>query len=409
MQKKVSVIVPVYNSEKYLYDCLDSICNQKYSNLEIILVDDGSTDSSGTICDDYAKMDSRIYVIHKKNGGAHNALVAGIEIAEGEFIGFVDSDDWIDSDMYRCLVDTIGDSDLISSGIRWYGKDGTIVQTRYDALPPGIYDAQDNNTCRKFFIRDGAYEGVGVGGITNNRVCKLFRTSLVKSVYRQADQKIVNGEDFLFCFLYLLRCKTIKVIHSAFYNYRYNESSVTHNPNPRFLEERARLYDTMLSAIKDYSKDDMLYTFFQQRFLYELYSMLDYNLGINPSISFPMYRFPNEKLLSGKRIIVFGSGRCGISYIKLFLWNRLCSVVEWIDNNPSTIQIMNISPRLPNTILQTEYDYIVCAINNQNAAQNMIEQLMEMGVNRDVILWEKPINIFADVFLQSHSFDERVC
>ncbi len=104
---KISIVVPVYNVESYLKKCLDSIINQTYKNLEIILVDDGSTDNSVDICDEYAKRDNRIKVIHKKNGGLSDARNTGIEIATGNYIGFVDSDDWIDENMYKLLYNNL--------------------------------------------------------------------------------------------------------------------------------------------------------------------------------------------------------------------------------------------------------------------------------------------------------------
>jgi glycosyltransferase involved in cell wall biosynthesis len=104
MEKLISVIVPVYNVSKYLRQCVDSIINQSYKNLEIVLVDDGSTDSSGDLCDEYAKVDSRVKVIHKENGGLSDARNAGLDIATGEYVGFADSDDFIHCDMYRILA-----------------------------------------------------------------------------------------------------------------------------------------------------------------------------------------------------------------------------------------------------------------------------------------------------------------
>lgn len=102
---RISVIVPVYCAEKYIKRCVDSIICQTEKDLEIILVDDGSTDSSGLICDEYARLDSRVKVIHQKNSGVSMARNAGIEIATGRYIGFVDADDWIDKEMYQVLLD----------------------------------------------------------------------------------------------------------------------------------------------------------------------------------------------------------------------------------------------------------------------------------------------------------------
>lgn len=103
----ISVIIPVYNAENYLRRCLDSVLSQKNVGLEVILVDDGSTDCSGIICDEYAKRDERIIVLHQKNGGASNARNHGMQIAKGNYIGFVDSDDWIEDDMYCYLLELL--------------------------------------------------------------------------------------------------------------------------------------------------------------------------------------------------------------------------------------------------------------------------------------------------------------
>jgi glycosyltransferase involved in cell wall biosynthesis len=103
----ISIVIPIYNVEKELPECLESVINQTYTNLEIILVDDGSPDNCGAICEDYAKKDSRIVVVHKKNGGLSDARNAGVEVANGTYIGFVDSDDYIDNHMYDILYDAI--------------------------------------------------------------------------------------------------------------------------------------------------------------------------------------------------------------------------------------------------------------------------------------------------------------
>ena len=123
----ISVIVPVYNVELYLERCINSIINQTYQNLEIILIDDGSTDRSGEICDEYKKKDMRINVIHKQNGGSSSARNCGLEIAKGEYIGFVDSDDYIASDMYALLHQHMRDDvDLVSCRMARINKIGHV-------------------------------------------------------------------------------------------------------------------------------------------------------------------------------------------------------------------------------------------------------------------------------------------
>lgn len=111
MNKLISIIVPVYNADKFLSKCLDSILTQTYNNIEIILVNDGSSDKSGEICDEYAEKDSRIKVIHKENGGQSTARNCALDICKGDYIGFVDADDWISSDMFETLCKNLEQAD----------------------------------------------------------------------------------------------------------------------------------------------------------------------------------------------------------------------------------------------------------------------------------------------------------
>ena len=123
MNHKISVIIPVYNVEDYLSKCLQSVINQTYTNLEIILVDDGSTDNSGEICDEFSENDNRIKVIHQKNTGVSQARKIGIDVADGKYIGFVDADDWIEPDMYETLINKMKNSDIIMSGLFFHMND----------------------------------------------------------------------------------------------------------------------------------------------------------------------------------------------------------------------------------------------------------------------------------------------
>ena len=170
--EKVSVIVPVYNVEKYLKRCLDSIIDQTYSNIEIILIDDGSTDNSGTICDRYTKNDKRIIVIHKENGGLSSARNAGIEIATGKYLCFIDSDDYIENDMIEYLycgikkydvdIATCGFSNIYSTGRKeciTIPKED-IIYSKKDALDIHLLSGYiDDITCNKMFKKK-LYENI---------------------------------------------------------------------------------------------------------------------------------------------------------------------------------------------------------------------------------------------------------
>lgn len=130
MNPLISVIVPIYNVEKYLARCVDSIVNQTYKNLEIILVDDGSPDRCPKMCDDYAEKDSRIKVVHKKNGGLSDARNAGMAVATGEYISFIDSDDYVSDDFFECLLDVMNkeNSDIAECSVVKLYEDGHLEQ-----------------------------------------------------------------------------------------------------------------------------------------------------------------------------------------------------------------------------------------------------------------------------------------
>ena len=143
MNSLISVIVPIYNVEKYLDRCVDSIINQTYKNLEIILVDDDSPDNCPQMCDDYAKKDSRIKIVHKENGGLSDARNAGMKVATGEYVSFIDSDDYISLDFYETLLETIvdNDSDIVECGVVKFYEDNNFDEysddlkvTNYDTL-----------------------------------------------------------------------------------------------------------------------------------------------------------------------------------------------------------------------------------------------------------------------------------
>ena len=168
---KVSVVVPVYNVEQYLDACVQSLLAQTLGEIEIVLVDDGSTDRSGEMCDEWAGKDPRVTVYHKPNGGLMSAWKYGVERASAEYIGFVDSDDWVDADTYERLWAAAVEhgAELVTAGL--IKEDGT-QEKLLDALPSGLYDraAIESEILPRLIVCDR----VSVRGILPNRVTKLF-------------------------------------------------------------------------------------------------------------------------------------------------------------------------------------------------------------------------------------------
>ena len=208
----VSVIVPIYNVEKYLEKCIESIVNQTYKNLEIILVDDGSPDNCPAICDEWAQKDSRIKVIHKKNGGLSSARNAGLEVSNGEYISFVDSDDWLDENTFEELLENNDEqADFISFGLLEEFDTETHQKLRADTV---LYNQNE--------IFSNILNDNGIAGYACN---KLFKRSIIGD--DRFDETLMSCEDIDFCVRIAMKCRYVLHTDSKFYHYRQRKDSMT--------------------------------------------------------------------------------------------------------------------------------------------------------------------------------------
>lgn len=226
---KISIIVPVYNVEKYLSECLDSILNQLYKNIEIILINDGSKDNSGSICDEYAKKDKRIKVIHKENEGVSIARNVGVKNASGDYIAFVDSDDTIDKKIYTNMIKVINEtnSDLVMCRYKRVFNNGT-SEIEEEPLREGIYDEKQifNELILDMIGND--FSNMSKPLIMGSTCRCLYRKEIIDT-YNIKFPVIKIAEDMLFHLYYLASCNKVYVINEALYNYRYNDLSATKN------------------------------------------------------------------------------------------------------------------------------------------------------------------------------------
>lgn len=234
---KVSVVIPVYNVEKYLNECVDSVLNQTYSSYEIILVDDGSTDSSGSICDSYVIKDSRIRVFHKANGGLSSARNAGLEIAVGKYVYFLDSDDYISDQTLEKLVEVAekDNSDIVF----------------FDAV--SFADAEDNFKVSQNYIRKQNYKtGKGTAVFSEMQKNDEFHSAvpllfIKKDLLEQNDIYFIDGiyyEDMLFTYQVFCCSRVVSQIKEAFYHRRYRKNSImTSNKTPKHFASFTRVYE----------------------------------------------------------------------------------------------------------------------------------------------------------------------
>ena len=390
----LSIVVPVYNSAQYLKRCINSIINQTYHNLEIILVDDGSSDNSGEICDAYAKVDHRIRVIHKENGGQSDAQCKGIELAEGTYLGFVDSDDWIENNMYENLLKEAWGYDMITSGVQRHNTVEMPIVELKDALPARAYKTKEemayfyDNLMICKYRTDNRF----VEGVLHSKCSKLFKMSIVREIYRSANISVTNGEDWLFCILYVLKCASVKVTHECYYHYIHNEESVCNQVNFSFLKESNAFYLTVCEALKGHWKEESLIVQFQKWFLYRVIVLMPRFFRFNENISLLRYICPYLERLKGKKIVLFGAGRVGKDYYKEFLINEI-NVVLWVDNYHYDIQCYGMNIFSPDRISYIEYDYILCALFSRTKVDEIKTQLINLGISEEKILWEQPYDL----------------
>lgn len=235
MENLISIIVPVYNVELYLDKCMESIVNQTYKNLEIILIDDGSTDDSGKKCDEWARKDNRIKVIHKENGGVSSARNVGLEMAKGEYIGFVDSDDFIDENMYEMMHREIkkDEIDLVICGAKQitFNEKVELVKTEE-------YSYQVINQLEMFQKFYPLY-----GTVWN---CLFIKNKLNDIKF---NTKMYTAEDLNFVCHYILRCEGSGiVVKRDLYYYVRRETSTTKANN--FKIKRLKFHTDTLDAVK---------------------------------------------------------------------------------------------------------------------------------------------------------------
>lgn len=243
---KVSIIVPVYNAERYLRRCVASLVNQNYSNLEIILVNDGSTDGSGPLCDELTRNDFRMKTVHKKNGGLISAWKKGVENSTGEYLCFVDSDDWVDTDMVSGMAAflTGSDQEIISSDYV-IERDNGKSQFIWQKLQPGVYEGKNwEKVIPKLLGEENRY-------VCMSRCMKLISRRLIVENSKFCDPVIRTGEDTMIMFPSLIDCKRfVAMDRRAYYHYLYVQESMIHQYD-RGLFENIQLLKEIIDQIID--------------------------------------------------------------------------------------------------------------------------------------------------------------
>ena len=224
----ITIIIPVYNAEKYLHTCIDSVLKQTYKNLEILLIDDGSTDSGGNICDEYAQLDTRVRVVHKTNGGPSSARNIGLLNAIGDFISFIDADDYVDNDYIEKLKEKIENFDI------------AIINSNYEYKTFNKYQAM-------FYL---------VSSLNNAPWGKLYRRSIIGDI--KFEEGKTHGEDYDFLSRLIPNVTNIVLFKNFSYHYEERPNSITHSKfSPKTFDNiyyKDKVKNFILSLDKGYSE-----------------------------------------------------------------------------------------------------------------------------------------------------------
>lgn len=235
MNSLVTFILPVYNAESTIYRCLDSILKQTYCDYEVIIVDDGSIDNSGKICDSYSLRDNRFRVVHTENAGVASARQLGVSLATGEYVIHIDSDDWIESNMLSDMMNEISDADILVSDYYYNTKHGQTYVRQVDCT-----------------TSEELLEKIIKGEVFGSLWHKLIRRNLYQNIEFNTDLTFCEDQLLLFKILTTYQCKVIN-LHQAYYHYECNEGSITQRTDRDFFDNKIKYEDYALQVLSPLS------------------------------------------------------------------------------------------------------------------------------------------------------------
>lgn len=383
---KVSVIIPIYNCDETIKDCIESILDQTYSNMEIIIVDDGSTDMSWSICNEIVNNtpDVKFALFRNEHKGVVVARNTGINAATGEYITFVDADDHIEENCIEQMVKGIQDVDFCMTGIEleYYDESNKYIEKReiIKELPqPKLYeDASFFELIVNAFRLDKIYM-VNVWG-------KLFETRRMKLVASQISNQVMFGEDCLIVYLYALQSRSMCMLNNIGYKYRYCEKTNEKKYNINLFSNIAQLIMNLKNVAINNEKLALLH----EKVSKEIISHY-LNIAIAQNIrglDIEVYYYPYWGRLNDCKVVLYGAGNVGCSYYKSMLIDKRIDLIAWIDKNAEKIKNCDYLPvQGPDYIKDMKFDYIIVAVFNESKYLEIKNELANLGIENKKILW----------------------
>ncbi len=365
----VSVIVPVYNIEKYISICVESLLVQTYSEIEIILVDDGSTDNSGQICDEFAIRDNRIKVIHKKNEGQVKARSAGMELSTGSYITCVDGDDWLEENTILKILDAGRGTDVICFAVTEEYEDGTNGRKK-NTVKEGLYTKNEElyELYSKMLMNGNFFEM----GILPYLCGKLIKRDLLIRCQKEVPDNLFYAEDVACIYPCILEADSVYVSNETLYHYRIHGASMVGKEVT--LEKLNSVFGTLERSFQRHhmaeSLGKQLEYYKWQSLLLKRYSDLT---GFMPLFPFPMVK-------EGMRVAVYGAGLFGRVIKGYCETSDNLILAGWFDKRYESYVQQGLEVRSDTEVKKAGFDILVIAILNVNLAKEIITAFLKQGV-----------------------------
>lgn len=381
MKTRLTVAIPLYNAEKYIEECVESILEQSLYDIKVIIIDDGSIDDSYSICKNIAKKDNRITLVHQKNLGCIAARRKAVSLCGTDYITFVDADDFVLKDAYVNALQYMNENiDMISFNIaRYFDKD----RRKFENLVPdeGYYDYESIKKLYHKLVWD--LERVRPS-IDPSLCTKIIKTSLYKSAYDESGaSNLMYGQDTLiFCNIFL-KIKSLQVINKCYYMHRQRSSGmiapyILSNDYFKYLTELYyRLREITKGMDEEYGFEKQIDYFFMNSVNIRKQIYNDVDKG-------RCFLFPFSDVNKNSNIVLYGAGNVGKEFYEELMKTGYCANVLWVDKNAEYICDSRVKPI--NIIFENDYDYYVIAIDNDRITEQVSKMLVLNGVDQSKII-----------------------
>lgn len=372
IMSSISLILPCYNSAKTIERCLNSVINQTMLPDELIMIDDGSSDDTSEIIKKFTLDHEFCRLIEQDNKGALAARIVGIKSAKGEYVSFIDSDDWIDKDHFsyiKALVEK-NKPDIIAMGCMRETAEKVELRT-INRIKNGVYKDGELSEILPKVLRYNDFFEFGILPYLWN---KLFKTSIIQHVIDDIDIELYDGEDVALIFSCLLKASSLLVDDSCMYHYMFYSDSVSHKKKETYYRNVSKLY---LYLYDQFIKTDYADVLLPQ--LDQYMRLMIWQSRPDKFIKSQIYLFPFDRVEKGARIVLYGAGVVGQTYYHQLQNIEYCIVVGWADRNWDSI---SVGAKLisPDDISLLKYDCIIVAVDSERLKERIKQDLESRGL-----------------------------